>query len=175
MPVRVTADWNAPPELRGTTDSWPSEKLGTARALLAQTNAKAHPWPVEALSSTLAAGAAGCSGISHSCWSARSGENRHATDPARGCSWNSRRRAATKAVICLKANAVVTGKEDLAATRARGVGLYYRIRSLAITPAAVTGGILWNAGPEVPFLLAGVIGLVGTTVFAATVDERYAA
>ena len=59
--------------------------------------------------------------------------------------------------------------------RARGVGLYYLIRSLAITPAAITGGILWKAGPEVPFLLAGAIGLVGTAVFAATVNERYAA
>jgi MFS family permease len=59
--------------------------------------------------------------------------------------------------------------------RARGVGLYYLIRSLAITPAAVTGGILWKIAPEVPFLLAGAVGLVGTAVFAGTVEERYAA
>jgi hypothetical protein len=58
--------------------------------------------------------------------------------------------------------------------RARGVGVYYLIRSLAITPAAVTGGLLWKIAPEVPFLLAGAIGIVGTTVFAATVEERYA-
>lgn len=81
-------------------DSWPSEKLGTPRALLTQTSAKPHPWPVEALSITLAAGAARCSGISHSCWSPRAGENIHATDPARGCSWNSRRRVATRGFIC---------------------------------------------------------------------------
>ncbi|HWN19697.1 MAG TPA: MFS transporter [Gemmatimonadales bacterium] len=59
--------------------------------------------------------------------------------------------------------------------RARGVGLYYLIRSLAITPAAVTGGLLWKLTPQVPFVLAGAIGLVGTAVFAVTVEERHAA
>lgn len=59
--------------------------------------------------------------------------------------------------------------------RARGIGLYYLIRSLAIAPAAVTGGLLWKVAPQVPFLLAGAIGLVGTAVFAVTVEERYAA
>jgi MFS family permease len=58
--------------------------------------------------------------------------------------------------------------------RARGVGLYYLIRSLAITPAALTGGVLWKIAPEVPFLLAGAIGIVGTVVFTAMVEERYA-
>jgi MFS family permease len=61
------------------------------------------------------------------------------------------------------------------AARARGVGLYYLIRSLAITPAALTGGVLWRIAPAVPFLLAGAIGLVGTAVFAGTVEERYGA
>ena len=59
--------------------------------------------------------------------------------------------------------------------RARGVGLYYLFRSLAITPAALTGGLLWKISPEVPFLLAGAIGLIGTALFAATVEERFAA
>jgi MFS family permease len=59
--------------------------------------------------------------------------------------------------------------------RARGVGLYYLIRSLAITPAALTGGVLWRIAPAVPFLLAGAVGLVGTAVFAGTVEERYGA
>ncbi|HEX5702573.1 MAG TPA: MFS transporter [Pyrinomonadaceae bacterium] len=58
--------------------------------------------------------------------------------------------------------------------RARSVGLYYLIRSLSITPAGAIGGLLWNVSPEVPFVVAGVIGLVGTLVFAATVEERYA-
>ncbi len=58
--------------------------------------------------------------------------------------------------------------------RARSVGLYYLIRSLSITPAAAIGGVLWKVAPEVPFVVAGVIGLMGTVVFALTVEERYA-
>src|SRR6266496_515666 len=58
--------------------------------------------------------------------------------------------------------------------RARSVGLYYLVRSLSITPAAAIGGLLWRIAPEVPFVTAGIIGLVGTLVFAVTVDERYA-
>jgi MFS family permease len=58
--------------------------------------------------------------------------------------------------------------------RARSVGLYYLVRSLSITPAAAIGGLLWNIRPQVPFVTAGIIGLIGTFVFAATVEERYA-
>lgn len=58
--------------------------------------------------------------------------------------------------------------------RARSVGLYYLIRSLSITPAAAVGGLLWNIAPEVPFIVAGVIGLTGAFVFAVTVEEKYA-
>jgi MFS family permease len=58
--------------------------------------------------------------------------------------------------------------------RARSVGLYYLVRSLSITPAAFVGGLLWKLAPQTPFITASVIGLVGTIVFAATVDERYA-
>ena len=58
--------------------------------------------------------------------------------------------------------------------RARSVGLYYLIRSLSITPAALIGGLLWRVAPEVPFVLAGIIGAIGTIVFALTVKEEYA-
>lgn len=58
--------------------------------------------------------------------------------------------------------------------RARSVGLYYLVRSLSITPAAAIGGLLWKLAPEIPFVIAGIIGLVGTVVFALTVEERYA-
>ncbi len=58
--------------------------------------------------------------------------------------------------------------------RARSVGLYYLIRSLSITPAAAVGGLLSKVAPEVPFVTAAVIGLVGTIVFAVTVEERFA-
>jgi MFS family permease len=70
-----------------------------------------------------------------------------------------------------KAMIVDFAQED---TRARSVGLYYLVRSLSITPAAAIGGLLWNITPQVPFVLAGVIGLAGTLVFIATVEERYA-
>jgi hypothetical protein len=58
--------------------------------------------------------------------------------------------------------------------RARMVGLYYLIRSITITPSAAVGGLLWKLTPQVPFVVAGLIGLVGTLVFAMTVEERYA-
>jgi MFS family permease len=58
--------------------------------------------------------------------------------------------------------------------RARGVGLYYFVRSLAIAPAATLGGLLWQVSPTVPFLMAGGIGLIGVVLFALTVDEQFA-
>lgn len=53
--------------------------------------------------------------------------------------------------------------------RARSVGLYYLIRSLAITPAAFVGGLLWKVAPTLPFYVAAGIGLLGTAAFAVTV------
>jgi MFS family permease len=70
-----------------------------------------------------------------------------------------------------KAMIVDFAREDL---RARSVGLYYLVRSLSITPAAAIGGLLWKISPQVPFVVAGVIGLIGTIVFTLTVEERYA-
>ncbi len=58
--------------------------------------------------------------------------------------------------------------------RARSVGLYYLIRSLTVAPAAFIGGLLWKVAPALPFWLAGLVGVVGVVVFAATVEERYA-
>lgn len=58
--------------------------------------------------------------------------------------------------------------------RARSVGLYYLVRSLSITPAALIGGLLWNIAPQVPFVTAAIIGIAGTVVFAITVEERLA-
>ncbi len=70
-----------------------------------------------------------------------------------------------------KAMIVDFAREDL---RARSVGLYYLVRSLSITPAAAIGGLMWNLDPEAPFLAAFAIGLIGTIVFAMTVEERFA-
>jgi MFS family permease len=58
--------------------------------------------------------------------------------------------------------------------RARSVGLYYLVRSIAIAPAAFIGGLLWRTSPAVPFRVAAVIGFAGTLVFIVTVDERNA-
>jgi MFS family permease len=70
-----------------------------------------------------------------------------------------------------KAMIVDFAKENV---RARSVGLYYLVRSLSITPAAAIGGLLWKIAPQVPFAAAGVIGIIGAIVFAATVEERFA-
>ncbi len=62
---------------------------------------------------------------------------------------------------------------DLAepALRARVVGLYYLGRSVAIAPAAFTGGLLWRISPVIPFYVAAATGAVGVIVFVLTVDE----
>lgn len=59
--------------------------------------------------------------------------------------------------------------------RARTVGLYYLVRSLSVTPAALIGGLLWKVRPETPFVTAGIIGVLGTLLFALTVEEQSAA
>ena len=58
--------------------------------------------------------------------------------------------------------------------RARSVGLYYLLRSLAITPAAAIGGLLWKLSPQTPFMIAGMFGVAGTFIFIATVRDRFA-
>jgi MFS family permease len=66
---------------------------------------------------------------------------------------------------------------DLAdpARRGRTVGLYYLIRSLAITPAALIGGLLWQVRPSIPFFVASAFGILGTVLFATTVESHEAA
>jgi MFS family permease len=59
--------------------------------------------------------------------------------------------------------------------RGRTVGLYYLVRGLSVTPAAAIGGLLWRIAPATPFFVAGAIGILGTVVFVATVEERHAA
>lgn len=54
--------------------------------------------------------------------------------------------------------------------RARGVGLYWGLRSAAIAPAALAGAALWAAfGPEATFVTAFAAGVVGAGVFYALV------
>jgi len=56
--------------------------------------------------------------------------------------------------------------------RAQSVGPYYLVRSLTITPAASLGGLLWMLAAQTPFIVTGIIGIIGTIVFAATVEEQ---
>jgi MFS family permease len=56
--------------------------------------------------------------------------------------------------------------------RARSVGLYYLLRSFAITPAAAIGGLLWKLTPQMPFVIAGAFGVAGTFIFIATVRPK---
>jgi MFS family permease len=68
-----------------------------------------------------------------------------------------------------KAMIVDFAQEDM---RARSIGLYYLIRGLSITPAAVIGGFLWKIAPEVPFMIAAAIGMLGTLIFALSNIQR---
>ncbi len=71
-----------------------------------------------------------------------------------------------------KAMIVDLSRPDL---RARSIGLYYLVRSVAIAPAAFVGALLWKLDPAVPFLTAAAVGVVGTVIFALTVREEHAA
>jgi len=59
--------------------------------------------------------------------------------------------------------------------RARSIGLYYLLRSLAITPASAIGGLLWKVAPQTPFVIAGMFGIGGTLIFLWTLREPRAA
>jgi MFS family permease len=67
-----------------------------------------------------------------------------------------------------KALIVDLARPDL---RARSIGLYYLVRSLSITPAALLGGLLWRVVPLLPFVVAAGFGVAGAVVCALTVDE----
>jgi predicted MFS family arabinose efflux permease len=54
--------------------------------------------------------------------------------------------------------------------RARGVGLYWGVRSVTICPAALAGAAVWIAlGPQASFLSAFACGCAGAAVFYALV------
>ena len=55
--------------------------------------------------------------------------------------------------------------------RGRSVGLYYLVRSLAVSPASLLGGLLWRVHPQWVFIAAGIVGIAGTIVFAFTVRD----
>jgi hypothetical protein len=50
--------------------------------------------------------------------------------------------------------------------RARGIGLYWGLRSFAFFPAPIVAALLWRQfGPDATFMMGGGIGLVGTAVY----------
>jgi MFS family permease len=53
---------------------------------------------------------------------------------------------------------------DAAPAEARGrvVGLYYALRGFSVAGAAVVGGVLWSIRPELTFLVAALLGALGT-------------
>jgi hypothetical protein len=51
--------------------------------------------------------------------------------------------------------------------RARGIGIYWGLRSFAFFPAPIVAALLWRAiGPDATFLIGGGIGLAGTAWYA---------
>lgn len=57
---------------------------------------------------------------------------------------------------------------DLAeeAHRGRVIGLYYLIRGLAVIPAPLLGGLLWQHSHTWPFILGGVVSSLGLSLYA---------
>jgi len=52
--------------------------------------------------------------------------------------------------------------------RARGVGLYWGLRSFAFFPAPFVAALLWRAiGPDATFILGGCVGLAGTALYVS--------
>jgi len=57
--------------------------------------------------------------------------------------------------------------------RGRAIGFYYLIRGLAVIPAPLLGGLLWQLQPQWPFLLGGTISGLGWIYYAvAGVSEK---
>jgi len=55
---------------------------------------------------------------------------------------------------------------DFRPTCARGIGLYWGVRSFAFCPAPLVAAGLWTlAGPDITFLIGGAIGLSGTAFY----------
>jgi MFS family permease len=50
--------------------------------------------------------------------------------------------------------------------RARAVGAYYLVRGVVVFPASMVGGILWQIRPQLPFLVALVVGVCGLLTYA---------
>lgn len=103
MPKRVAATVSGDSEWSAIMDSRLSGRLMIASGLVAQTDASAQFGTADSPWATVLWGAATWSGIGHSRWLACAEILKHATVPNRGCSWNSRSRAAKMDFIGLNA------------------------------------------------------------------------
>jgi MFS family permease len=57
--------------------------------------------------------------------------------------------------------------------RARGIGLYWGLRSFSFCPAPLVAAGLWSViGPDATFLLGGAVGLAGTILYARGSAEK---
>ena len=63
---------------------------------------------------------------------------------------------------------------DLAEGEHQGkiIGLYYFIRSIAVIPASLLGGVLWIISPRIPFIAASLIGAVGVLLFITSKTDE---
>jgi MFS family permease len=54
-----------------------------------------------------------------------------------------------------------------AAQRGRMVGVYYFTRGLVVMPASLLGGMLWRLDPQIPFVVAAGVCLLGLVLLLA--------
>src|SRR5260370_12437365 len=55
---------------------------------------------------------------------------------------------------------------------ARTAVLFYLVQILSSTPPSAIGGLLWRIRPQIPFFVAGIVGIVGTLIFAAPLKRK---
>lgn len=57
--------------------------------------------------------------------------------------------------------------------RGRAVGIYYTIRNLLVVPAGALGGLLWQVSPELPFVAAFGVGIIGVMIYVLKSKDNY--
>ncbi|HLX11930.1 MAG TPA: MFS transporter [Bacteroidota bacterium] len=70
-----------------------------------------------------------------------------------------------------KASIIDMTRSDI---RARTVGAYYLVRGLAVFPASMVAGVLWNYSNRLPFVLAFIIGLIGAGYYLLVESKKVA-
>ena len=64
---------------------------------------------------------------------------------------------------------------DLVSEDKRGtaLGIYYTFTGLAIFPASLVAGFLWNFGSEIAFLYATILSIIATALLLAFLDKNH--